>query len=160
MFMSNLKEFFFTLPTKTLLVKVLLIFLIIHGQGGHRQIRAQSARCFALCLTVPSLSVSLAPSSYRLARGQASSRKGIPSTVRAAVFVLPNSIPFHSLSPHSVYFGALLHRGAWLSWKMKTSPRLPIWWHDRWKQLPLAQQKKDKGTIFSLTFHLQMATGK
>lgn len=62
------------------------------------------------------------PSSYRLARGQASSRKGIPSTVRAAVFVLPNSIPFHSLSAYSVYFGALLHRGAGVSWKTKTSP--------------------------------------
>lgn len=34
--------------------------------------------------------------SRRLARGQSSSRRGIPNTVRAAVFVLPNSIPFHS----------------------------------------------------------------
>lgn len=36
----------------------------------------------------------------------------IPSTVEAAVFVLPNSIPFHSLPERSVYFGALLHHGA------------------------------------------------
>lgn len=90
---------------------------------------------------------------YRLARGQLSSRKGIPSTVRAAVFVLPNSIPFHSPSAHSVYFCALLHRGAWLSRGTKTSPRLPIRWHDRWKQLPLAQQKEDKRAIFPLTCH-------
>lgn len=36
----------------------------------------------------------------------------IPSTVGAAVFVLPNSLPFHSLPRRSVYFGAPLHHGA------------------------------------------------
>lgn len=47
---------------------------------------------------------------YRLAQSQSYRRKEIPSAVRAAVFVLPNSILFHSLSADSVYFGALLHR--------------------------------------------------
>lgn len=99
-------------------------------------------------------------SSYRLADSQASSRKGIPSTVRAAVFVLPNSILIHSSSSsqHPVYVGALLHRGAWRSWKTKTSPWLPIWWHDRWKLLQLSGEKrKDKrGQSFLSHFPLLM----
>lgn len=92
--------------TKTLLVNVLLQFLIIHVQGDNQWIcPVIPVLCFlSSCLPHPQPLHSL---SYRLARGQPSSRKGIPSTVRAAVFVLPNSIPFHSLSAHSVYFGAL-----------------------------------------------------
>lgn len=44
------------------------------------------------------------PLAYRLAQRQASSRKGIPSAGRAAVFVLPNSIPFHSLSADCLFW--------------------------------------------------------
>lgn len=76
--------------------------------------------------------------------------KDIPSTVRAAVFVLPNSIPFHSLSAHCLFWCFFTLRGLtdWAG-KRKTSPSLPTRWQGCWKWLPLAQQKKDKGTIFS-----------
>lgn len=37
--------------------------------------------------------------------------KDIPSTVRAAVFVLPNSIPFHSLSAHCLFWCFFTLRG-------------------------------------------------
>lgn len=58
---------------------------------------------------------------YRLAKSQPYRRKEIPSAVGAAVFVLPNSILFHSLSADSVYFGALLHRWALQRRRTKTS---------------------------------------
>lgn len=140
--------------TKTLLVNVLLIFLIIHGHSGSQRILSVTSvlRLLSGCPPHPQPTNS---STYRLARGQPSGRKGIPSTVRAAVFVLPNSIPFHSLSAHSVYFGAPLHRGAWLSWRRKTSPWLPIRWHDRWKQLSPAQRKRDKGDNITLQMTLR-----
>lgn len=104
------------------------------GKSSGRLLNPHGWSCYrqsvAFCPLVPSL----------LIRVRHPVEKGNPLTVRAAVFVLPNSIPFHSLSAHSVYFGALLHRGAWLSRRTKTSRWLPMWWHDRWKQLPLKER--------------------
>lgn len=61
--------------------------------------------------------------------------------------------PFIPLSAYSVYFGALLHHGAWMSRRRKTSPWLPIQWHDCWKLLPplcsgSAKDKKAEGSWF------------
>lgn len=47
-----------------------------------------------------------------------------------------------------VCFGALLHFGAWLSWKRKTSPWLWVWGYNYWKWVPSAQQMKEGDAIF------------
>lgn len=64
---------------------------IIH-QGDHWWPTGGSV----VLLTELSVHLTVHSSPTLLARGQSSSRRGIPDTVRAAVFVLPNSIPFHS----------------------------------------------------------------
>lgn len=68
---------------------------IIHGQGDHRLVSGPPDLAFPPldCPLVPTDALAL---SQRLACSQSSSRSSIPNTVRAAVFVLPNSIPFHS----------------------------------------------------------------
>lgn len=101
---SNLKDFYFQRvhplypPTSFLIIKVKVV---TSGSAQSSVLSLLSGCPLTLSPFTPH------PIGWHTARHPL----GIPSTVRAAVFVLPNSIPFHSLSAHSVYFGALLHRG-------------------------------------------------
>lgn len=124
---------------------LLLILSIIHGQSGYQADLGSASSLLSLLSDCP-FALSLhgpRPIGWHAARHPVEKafqvQSELPCLCSQTVFPFIPSL-------HTLFILVLFYtEGPEWAGKRKHLPRLPTRWHDRWKQLPLAQQKEDKG---------------